>query len=272
MRRQPRAPRAGVERLTLAVASFDLVGCRLRFGAEPTLILKAIAKRSSSCGAGGGSPSPFSPAPCRRFAFAPFNIFPILWLTVPVFVWLIDGSTAPEGTGLLRRLLPAAVVGWAFGFGFFVAGLWWIGAALLVDADQFAWVMPLVVIALPAGLALFWGFGGAVARLVWPEGWPRILVFASAFAGAEWLRGHLFTGFPWNAFGYALTPAPIMMQSAAIVGLWGLTLAALIIFAAPVALADVRRHSRPRARDIPHRRSRPPLCPSRLWRAAAFRR
>jgi len=176
-------------------------------------------------------------------AFAPFNIFPILFLTVPVLVLLIDGSTVPEGTGLVRRLLPAAVAGWAFGFGFFVAGLWWIGAALLVDADQFAWAMPLAVIALPAGLALFWGFGAAVARLAWPEGWPRILVFASAFAGAEWLRGHLFTGFPWNAFGYALTPAPIMMQSAAVVGLWGLTLAALIIFAAPAVLADVARRT-----------------------------
>ena len=55
-------------------------------------------------------------------------------------------------------------------------------------------------------------------------------------ASAEWLRGHILTGFPWNAFGYALTPAPVMMQSAALVGLWGLTLAAFIIFAAPAAL------------------------------------
>ena len=80
---------------------------------------------------------------------------------------------------------------------------------------------------LPAGLALFWGFGAALRAPVWPEGWPRILVFAGAMAIAEWLRGHLCTGFPWNAFGYALTPAPLMMQSASVVGLWGLTLVAL---------------------------------------------
>ena len=54
-----------------------------------------------------------------------------------------------------------------------------------------------------------------------------------AMAAVEWLRGHLLTGFPWNAFGYALTPTPVMMQSAALVGLWGLTLAAFVIFAAP---------------------------------------
>ena len=169
-------------------------------------------------------------------AFAPFNAFPILWLTFPVFILLIDGATAAEGADILRRLLPAAVVGWSFGFGFFLAGLWWIGAAFLVDAPVFAWLMPFAVVILPAGLALFWGLGAALARLFWSDHWSRIVVFAVALSMAEWLRGHLFTGFPWNAVGYALTPFPIMMQSAALVGIWGLTLAACFIFAAPVLL------------------------------------
>ncbi len=175
-------------------------------------------------------------------AFAPFDLFPILWLTVPVFVWLIDGSEVGEGASWWRKLVPAAVVGFAFGFGFFVAGLWWIGTALLVDPG-FVWALPLAVAGLPAVLALFWAFGAALARAFWLEGWPRLLVFAAAMASAEWLRGHLLTGFPWNAFGYALTPAPLMMQTASLVGVWGLTLAAFFIFAAPVLLiAD--RHGR----------------------------
>ena len=121
-------------------------------------------------------------------AQAPFDAFPLLWLTVPVFVWLIDGATAGERAGPIRRLAPAFAVGWTFGFGYFVAGLWWIGAAFLVDADQFAWLMPFAVIALPAGLALFWGIGAAVARAMWPEGWTRIVVFAVVFTIVEWLR------------------------------------------------------------------------------------
>lgn len=174
-------------------------------------------------------------------AFAPFFAFPILWLTVPVFIWLIDGAEAGEGAVWYRRIMPAAGVGFAFGFGFFVAGLWWIGSALLVDAGEFAWALPLAVVALPALLALFWAFGASLARLLWMEGWPRILVFAACMSLAEWLRGHLFTGFPWNAFGYALTPVPLMMQSAAVVGVWGLSLAAFFIFAAPALLGDGRR-------------------------------
>jgi apolipoprotein N-acyltransferase len=173
-------------------------------------------------------------------AFAPFLAFPLLWVTVPVFVWLIDGAEAGERASWFRRLWPAASVGFGFGFGFFLAGLWWVGAALLVDADKFAWALPLAVVALPALLALFWAVGAALARAFWVEGWPRILVFAAAMATVEWLRGHLFTGFPWNAFGYALTPAPLMMQSAAVVGIWGLTLAAFFIFAVPALFSDAR--------------------------------
>lgn len=169
-------------------------------------------------------------------ALAPFNAFPLLWATIPAFVWLIDGAARADGRRG-RMFLAGAAVGWCFGLGYFLGGLWWIGAAFLVDADQFAWLMPIAIIILPAGLALFWGLGAGVAALFWRPGWPRILLFASALSVGEWLRGHILTGFPWNAFGYTLTPAPVMMQSAALVGLWGLTLAAFVIFAAPASLA-----------------------------------
>jgi apolipoprotein N-acyltransferase len=169
-------------------------------------------------------------------AFAPFNAFPVLWLSVPVLVWLLDGAESDAGTRLWRRFLPAAAVGFFFGFGFFLAGLWWVGVAFLTDGGAFLLLLPLAVVALPAGLALFWAVAAGVARLLWAENWSRVFVFAAVFSGAEWLRGHLFTGFPWNAFGYALTPGPLMMQSASLIGIWGVTLVAFIVFAAPVFL------------------------------------
>src|SRR5207245_9906370 len=52
------------------------------------------------------------------------------FLSFPVLVWLIDGC----GTGPLGGLLAAAGIGWWFGFGYFLAGLYWIGNAFLVDA------------------------------------------------------------------------------------------------------------------------------------------
>jgi len=177
-------------------------------------------------------------------ALAPFDIVPVALVTVPILVWLIDGSTPPVGTGLLRRLLPAFGVGWAFGFGYFLAGLWWIGVSFLVDGDTFAWLMPVAVVVFPALLGIIWGVGTALARLFWSDGWPRILVFAIAMTAVEWLRGHILTGFPWNAFGYALMPEPVLMQSAALVGVWGITLLAFLVFAAPVLLVRTGERGR----------------------------
>jgi apolipoprotein N-acyltransferase len=168
-------------------------------------------------------------------AMAPFDLFPVLALTLPVFVWLLDGAGA--GWPGLRS---AFAIGWWFGFGYFVAGLYWIGMALLVEADRFAWALPLAVIAIPAGLAIFTGLGAALARALWTTGPTRILAFAAALTLSEWLRGHVLTGFPWNSFGYALAAVPAFAQAAALFGLWGLTLVTLAVFASPATLTDGR--------------------------------
>lgn len=166
-------------------------------------------------------------------AMAPVDLWPVLALTFPVFVWLIDGAGA--GAGGLRAAFAS---GWWFGFGYFLAGLYWIGMALLVEADQFAWLLPFTVVAIPAGLALFTGFGALLARLLWTRGPTRLLAFAVGLTVAEWLRGHLLTGFPWNSFGQALAAMPAVAQAASVVGLWGLTLIALAALASPAVLAD----------------------------------
>jgi apolipoprotein N-acyltransferase len=167
-------------------------------------------------------------------ALAPFQLWPLLFLTFPLAVWLIDGSAA----GRLNGVPAAFAAGWLFGFGYFLAGLYWIGNAFLVDAKTFGWLLPFAVTALPAGLALFTAAGFALARALWTRGPLRILALAVALTLAEWLRGHLFSGFPWNVYGYALTGPLVLAQSASILGLWGLTLIAVAIFASPATLAD----------------------------------
>jgi apolipoprotein N-acyltransferase len=167
-------------------------------------------------------------------AMAPFNAWPVLFLTFPVMVWLIDGA----GAGRLRGVPAAAMAGWWFGLGYFVPGLYWIGYAFLVDAPTFAWLMPFAVLGLPAYLALFTALGFALARLIWTRDGSRIIALAAALTLSEWLRGHVLTGFPWNAFGYALTAPVALAQTASLVGLWGLTFFSVAIFASPAVLID----------------------------------
>src|ERR1700746_1565765 len=71
-------------------------------------------------------------------AMAPFNAWPVLFLTFPVAVWQIDGA----GAGRMRGIPAAALTGWCFGLGYFVPGLYWIGNALPVGASTLASLMP----------------------------------------------------------------------------------------------------------------------------------
>jgi apolipoprotein N-acyltransferase len=169
-------------------------------------------------------------------AMAPFNAWPVLFLTFPVAVWLIDGAGAGRGRGLSA----AAAAGWWFGFGYFVPGLYWIGYAFFVDASTFAWLTPFAVLGLPAYLALFTAFGFALARLIWTRDASRVIALAAALTISEWLRGHVLTGFPWNTFGYALTEPLALAQTGSLIGLWGLTFLTVAIFGSPAVLIDGR--------------------------------
>ncbi|MCM2291553.1 apolipoprotein N-acyltransferase [Allorhizobium sp. BGMRC 0089] len=173
-------------------------------------------------------------------ALPPVSFMAPMFLAFPVLVWLLDGASGNPHRRWSQGFRSAFAIGWLFGFGYFVASLWWLGHALLIDADQFAWALPLAVLGLPAVLALFYGLATACARLLWSEGVGRIAALAAAFGIAEWLRSFVATGFPWNAIGYAAMPVPLLMQSAHILGLFGVSALAVFIFSAP-ALIGTRR-------------------------------
>jgi apolipoprotein N-acyltransferase len=175
----------------------------------------------------------FAAGAVGALAMPPFGALPALAVSLSVAVWLIDGAAA----GPRRHAAwSAAAAGWCWGFGYFIAGLWWLGAAFLVEADQFAWALPFGVLGLPAVLASFPAVGFGLARLFWTGNSGRILALAAGLAASEWLRGHLFTGFPWNTLGMAVGQNLLLMQAASVVGLYGLTALAIAICAAPATL------------------------------------
>jgi apolipoprotein N-acyltransferase len=180
-------------------------------------------------------------------AMPPISFAPALIVPMTLAVWLIDGAVdRSEDGGLAWASLRAAFgAGWWMGFGYFVAGLWWLGSAFLVDADQFAWALPFGVLGLPAALALFPALGFALARLIWRADAARVLALAVGLGFSEWLRCVVLTGFPWNEFGMALGGDLTLAQIASYIGLHGLTLLAIAIFAAPATLGTGRRRRWP---------------------------
>lgn len=170
----------------------------------------------------------------------PFFLLPALFLTLPVWVWALDGAEHRRGW---RRLVgPAFQIGFGFGLGYFSVALHWLGAAFLQEGGVFLVLMPLAIVGLAAILSIFWGLGSALAHLLWSGGAFRLVTLASFLALAEWARGHLFSGFPFDLLGYALTANDEMLQLASVVGSYGLTFIAALIAMTPALIwpADQR--------------------------------
>jgi apolipoprotein N-acyltransferase len=172
---------------------------------------------------------------CATASLPPVDLTPLLLIAFPGLLWLDEGS--PGGAASFR-------LGYAFGFGFFVSGLYWIAAALFVDISRYWWLVPIAAAGLPAIFALYAGVAmlatHVAAKRLRLVGAARILAFAIAWTIAEWLRGHAFTGFPWNLIGYAWSggfPAGIfMLQSVSWVGIYGLSFLTVLASSLPALL------------------------------------
>jgi apolipoprotein N-acyltransferase len=156
-------------------------------------------------------------------AHPPFGVLPGL-LGYAVLLWLCD-QAGPRRSAFFR--------GWLAGVAYFTVSTWWIGEAFFVDAADQAWMAPFAVAGMAAGLGLFWGAAAALYRTLAPAGALRLLVFAGALSGCEWLRGHVLTGFPWDLPGETWRAGSAPSQLACVVGAYGLTWITLAVAAAP---------------------------------------
>lgn len=160
-------------------------------------------------------------------ALPPADAVPVLLLAFPALLWLLDGA---------RTGRQAFFVGWFFGFGHHLLGLYWISAALFTDIGRFWWALPLSAAGLPILMAVF---SGLATLLVWKlraTGLARVFLFAASWALFEWLRGHIFTGFPWNLIGYSWTGFLPVLQSVSLFGIYGLSLVTVLVAALPAVL------------------------------------
>ncbi len=188
-------------------------------------------------------------------AMPPFFLWPVLLVTLPVLAWLM--APAEEATLHSRRpsidldgarLQRSAGAGWLFGYGFHVAGLYWLREAFLITGGGLGDLWPLGVLGLPAGLALFHAAATAAATSASRPGLSRVLALAIALGVSEWLRGNILTGFPWNVLGFALSGPMTLMQTTGIVGIYGLTSITVLALGGPLMVLAAPRPGQSGAR------------------------
>jgi apolipoprotein N-acyltransferase len=164
------------------------------------------------------------------FALPPVFLVPLLLISLPLLLWLLAGAPGP---------LRAGLIGFAFGMGHHIVGLYWISHSLLIDPWRHGWLIPLLVGGLAAILAIFIGLAAAAARaLAGRKPLPLLLGFAAFWTFGEWLRGWVFTGFPWNLLGSVWVWSDPMVQLASVTGTWGLSLLTLLALGAPAILGE----------------------------------
>lgn len=145
-------------------------------------------------------------------ALPPYSILPFAPIAFAVLASVLRGTSWPVAFRL----------GYLFGLGQFVPGLFWITESFQVEADRFGWLALPAVFGLASLLAVFPAFACALAARMARVGVPLSLSLATTWTGFEWLRGHVLTGFPWNLAAYTLADWLPFAQVASLVGSYGL--------------------------------------------------
>ena len=177
--------------------------------------------------------------------FAPFELWPLPVLSLAVLFGLLS-RTASVRTGFLT--------GFAWGLGFFLGGVSWVFVSLWVYGGMPAWLAGLATFLFCAFLALFPATVGALqARWRITPALRVLLLIPLAWSVTEWIRGWIFTGFPWLVMGYSQVPNGPLAGYAPLVGVYGVSF--LLALIAGVLAWGVT--------------TRGPLAP-RVWAAAAI--
>ena len=159
----------------------------------------------------------------------PIHFFIGLPIAISGFLWLLSHLKTTKSSWLL---------GWWFGFGFFVSGLYWFAHALMTEPDRFAWLIPFAVLGIPAVLA---GYFSLMSYLLFKMKLSKVnaVIFMALLWGLlEYFRGILLSGFPWNALGYCWLFSDHLSQLASIIGVYGLSVLAVFVGGIPFLLSS----------------------------------
>ncbi|MEZ5919183.1 MAG: hypothetical protein R3D66_04510 [Alphaproteobacteria bacterium] len=176
----------------------------------------------------------FGAGSLSALSMAPANLWPALFIGLGTLSLLLLQTA--------RSRFQAFAFGWLFGFGYFLFGLSWIGNALLVEGNPYRWAWPLAVSGLPALLAFFPALATLASfAFLNLKRLSGALGFIALMSFSEWLRGHIFTGFPWNLYGYTWVESLPLIQCVSFGSIYLLTMLTLLWACTPGLLLALPR-------------------------------
>ena len=170
---------------------------------------------------------PFVIGLITSFSLPPYNFIFINFITFPILLFIVFELRKYE------KKLTFFIIGWLFGFGYFLSSLYWIVYSL-THQDIFKIFIPFALILIPAFLAIFYGLSILLLyKLDTKKRLTSIIIFSLIFSIIEYLRGSILTGFPWNLISFSWSNSINSLQVLSLVGTYSFNLFSITIFSLP---------------------------------------
>ena len=171
------------------------------------------------------------------YSLPPYNYFTINFITFSLFfIFLFHKKKEPSNNKSFFKY------GWYFGFGYFLFSLYWIAISLTFD-QSFKFLIPLAIILLPTLLAIFYGLMTYLFSVFYSKDvTSSFFIFSILFGVIEFVRGSIFTGFPWNLISFSFSESIYFIQILSVIGTYSFNLFCISLFIIPAVF--ILRNSR----------------------------
>ena len=162
------------------------------------------------------------------YSLPPYNYFIINFITFSLlFVFIFKKKKIYSDNKSLFKY------GYYFGFGYFLFSLYWISISLTFD-QSFKFLVPLVIILLPAFLSIFYGLVTYFFSIFYSKNTvSSFLIFSILFGVTEFIRGSILTGFPWNLIAFSFSNNLNFIQILSVIGTYSFNLICISLFTLP---------------------------------------
>jgi len=188
---------------------------------------------------------PFFLGAITTLGFSPYNFTFVNFASFSILLFLILLIKTKTTSRYVKKKSNRYFfyLGCAFGFGFFLAGNYWLSISLSHD-EMFKGLIPLALIFIPLFLSLFFGLAILFAGPFSERSISFVLIFSIIFSLFEFLRGNLLTGFPWNLISYTWTWSLESIQILSLIGTYSLSLISITIFCCPFLFFQKQFHKK----------------------------